>query len=120
MDKIGWKVVNRYYTGSLRSAVAIGTWSRTYAIGERTVGRDGTPVLAFRTRQAARDFYAHTALSNLRVFKAELDNPRPQDRISEPFIQMDYAAFWAGVEVGSMLAPYGTLACDAITLLERA
>ena len=113
---IGWKVVRKAPGGTFSSAVAIRAWSRRYGIGERTSGHRGTPVLGFRTRQNARDFRRIYRLGDY-VFRARLENARSQKTVSTT---EEFSQFWAGTERFDTIAPDGTLACDAITLLERA
>ena len=118
MDKMGWKVVRKNNDGSFESAVVSGKWSRPYATGSRVVGLKDTPVLAFRTRQTARDFYRFGA-SQI-IFRALLENPQSQDFIADPFFPLEFHRFWRGGHTDNFPAPDGTLACDAITLLEPA
>ena len=120
MDKIGWKVVRKNPDGTFGSAVLLEAWSRPYAVGLRTTGRDDTPVLAFRTRQAARSFRPSDIKEEFPVFKARLENPRTQTEIALPWVGEGYAAFWEGCPKEVFSAPTGTLACDSITLLEPA
>lgn len=119
---IGWKVVCKLNDGSLGSAVQLAGWSRLYAAGKRTTGLDGTPVLAFRTRAAARRFQPRLAHATFPLFKARLENPRPQPRIAPPWVEKGYSLFWEGTlpYPEDAESPDGTLACDAITLLEPA
>ena len=118
MNKIGWKVVRENADGAFVSALNHGTvWSCQYAVGQRTVGRAGTPVLAFRTRKAARKFALSSAFP---VFRARLENSRRQKCVAVPWCSSLFEAFWAGGPQERRPAPDGTLACDAITLLERA
>ena len=121
MNKIGWKVVAPGKNGGFRSAITTHgdlKWVRPYAVGQRTVGCEGTPLLAYRTRRAARAFFSGSGY--YRVFKARLENPRPQKRIAPPFCVSAYKKFWTGSLNYEVDAPTGTLACDAITLLELA
>lgn len=120
MDKMGWKVVYRNGDGALESATAVGCWIRAYATGERTVGFNDTPVLAFRTRQAARGFQRQFTLkAKVHIFRAQLENPHPQEHVAicNPH---KFKGFWDGKPDFAVDAPDGTLACDAITLLEPA
>ena len=123
MNKAGWKVV-RERDGAFCSAVfSVGPWSCRYAVGKRTVGINGTPVLAFRTRYAARRFRGYNLIpgASLAVFKAKLENPRPQPSIASPALPGLFKQFWEGIFYNlPPPAPDGTLACDAITLLEPA
>lgn len=121
MDKIGWKVVYKNSGGSLQSAVVVGDWCLGYEIGKRTTGRGDTPVLAFRSRESARLFKHSNCWSGGHVFKAKLDNPRPQKLVAEPTYPHTFKAFWEqGLAASNRQAPTGTLACNAITLLEPA
>lgn len=124
MDKVGWKVVCRAKNGHFQSArIKKSWWCISYAVGKRSTGRHGTPVLAFSTRADARVFKDREDL----IFKANLENPRPITRIAYWLRVASFASFWylEGRKarwkkqngVGSY-APDGTLACDAITLLE--
>lgn len=116
---IGWKVVSYDKKGGLQSARMMkgrGGWGVSYAVGKRTVGKRGTPVLAFRTLGAAHGFSGDV------IFKAELENPRPVVTLAFWLAPESFVAFWkSGKEAGPEWAtPFGTLACDAITLLEPA
>jgi hypothetical protein len=116
MDKAGWKVV-RERGGELQSAVVLGPWNCTYAVNQRVTGHAGTPVLAFSTRKAAREF---RFWEGHRVFKALLENPRLQRYIAFPWELGGFEDFWTNLRGPSRFAPEGTLACDSITLLEPA
>ena len=116
---IGWKVVTKHIDGKLTSAIIrpASPWCATYVFGKPTTGRDGTPVLAFRTRQQARQFAAGGQL----VLKAELDNPRSQGWVATYYAPQSFGRFWRSKNQNRYSrAPSETLACDAITLLERA
>ena len=120
-QKIGWKVVTKRDSGELTSAIigvgAGSAWCVTYTVGKPTVGRDGTPVLAFRTRQQAQAFKSR----GQPIFKAQLDNPRPQSWIASSHRPSTFRCFWRSTSQDRYgFAPDGTLACDAITLLEPA
>ena len=116
---IGWKVVKKTGTG-FKSAVVEGPWMCTYVINEPTEGHKGTPILAFSTRRQARALRGD-ADHGLRVFKAEMKNPRPQRQIAYPWSWDEFEKFWQDGRCRTTLsAPNGTLACDAITLLEPA
>lgn len=123
MRKIGWKVVKPRDEAFCSAVIKNGPWSCRYAVGERTTGRTGTPVLAFRTRDAARRFKRTHVLQGQGhvVFRARLENPHPQSVIVPvywPYV--GFRRFWDGDPYEATSAPDGTLACDAITLLERA
>lgn len=123
MGKTGWKVVKKRDEAFCSAVFPIGPWSCRYAVGERTKGLNNTPVLAFRTRQAARNFRHHNVLpgGGHIVFKAQLENPRPQYTIAATSRPEAFRDFWRGTLFYSPnIAPDGTLACDAITLLEPA
>lgn len=116
---IGWKVVNECANGDFTSAIMFSSskWCVLYVVGKPTTGINGTPVLAFRTREQARIFKAW----GQPVFRARLDNPRPQKWIATYYHPSTFAHFWLSkAQRRFSRAPEGTLACDAITLLERA
>ena len=120
MNKTGWKVVKRADNGDFKSSRIMKgwRWCVSYGVGKRSTGRHGTPVLAFRTRANARRFKDFGDL----VFKATLENPEPIDSLEYYIFTQNFAVFWKQVKArqGPADAPDGTLACDAITLLERA
>jgi hypothetical protein len=117
MNTIGWKVVSRNADGTLGSAICRGLWARVYTVNQRVTGYAGTPVLAFSTRKAARSFKYYRSH---RVFKALLENPWQRRYIARPWEPGSFEGFWASSNLAPHHAPDGTLACDAITLLEQA
>lgn len=125
--QMGWKVVRRNLNGDFQSArinaFFMGmprycNWSVIYKPSFRSTGWQGTPLLAFRTRAYARSFKDKDDI----VFRAELENPRPIDQISYWRDPEGFASFWnrPDEQHTCWYAPPGTLACDAITLLEPA
>ena len=118
MDKIGWKVVEKKTDGRLTSYVLTDSvWTVEYQVGKRVVGRNGTPLLAFSSRAKARAF-GHN------VFKAQLEGTRPVETIMYADMSHLFGRFWTAPNTldwpSSTQPPDGTLACDAITLLEPA
>ena len=118
MEKLGWKVVRRDDNGDFQSSrmrKSLG-WCVPYKVGVRSTGCHGTPVLAFRTRATARNFQGIGDL----LFKAGLENPRPIERLENWLHPEAFSSFWKQKGRGVLIAPDGTLVCDAITLLEPA
>ena len=122
MNKTGWKVVSRSVSGDLISAriPQDSAWCVTYPVGVRTEGRAGTPVLVFNSQRAAKEF----AYSRQPIYKARLENPRRIRSLVQIWNRQFFGRFWRREETPDwdsiFSSPPGTLACDAITLLEPA
>jgi hypothetical protein len=120
-----FKVV-RYTGNRLVSVMMVGrTLERTYSTTEWTQGVNSTPVMAFETRRSAKNF----ANGWDEVWLAKVRRPRKLARITYCDSRKDaMLAFWAGIKGkrwstlrndGSVEAPDGTVACEAIRLVRK-
>ncbi len=104
----------------LTSGYIYGAASCDYARGYKTTGVRGTPLLAFSSLQAAREWYTDHA--HVQIWRALAEEPVECPVIGTFDMTMHpdkIEAFWnEGGEMG-IPAPTGTVACQSIELVER-
>lgn len=103
-EVIGYKVVRRVIRSDvaalLSAAVRSPDWSVVYTPGYPSYGRQGTPLFAFDSLPNATRFRDRNYNGDrMEIWQARLARPRRGSQLFEILV--------------------GTLACDAVTLLER-